>query len=217
MLAIAHDVLDLTDDALVEDLAEEASGARPAPEEPREELCARLAAFGLLPHTAERMPTPVLARVELLFVEWAEAVDDTDRRERLGSIFEGARELRAVLVALVPLFFDTAFFDERAPTRDLVDLLLIGHKRWRKAVGSRVRTLARRSQSPRPIRSCNLDRADLCRPLVHRNHGQLALRLDGQVAQVVHDRLPFLISRGAPEPAAVATMLWSTMPGGASR
>jgi len=35
-------------------------------------------------------------------------------------------------LSIVPLYYDTMFFDEKTPTRDLVEIALVAHARWRR-------------------------------------------------------------------------------------
>lgn len=92
----------------------------------------RLAAYDILPPRAERLSDSVLDGVEQVFVTCAELVDDDSRRRALPMIFGSEGELRAALLAIVPIYYDELFFDERTPTRDLVELTLIAHAKWRK-------------------------------------------------------------------------------------
>ncbi len=41
-------------------------------------------------------------------------------------------------------------------------------------------------------RSTHSDRSDLGSPIIHWDYGQRALARDGETAQMIHDRLPFL-------------------------
>ena len=95
-------------------------------------LLERLSAYSILPPRAERLSDEVLDGVEQVFVTCAELVDDDSRRRALPMLFGGERELRAALLAIVPIFYDELFFDERTPTRDLVELTLIAHTKWRR-------------------------------------------------------------------------------------
>ena len=36
------------------------------------------------------------------------------------------------MLAIVPLYYDVMFFDERTPTRDLVEIALVAHAKWRR-------------------------------------------------------------------------------------
>jgi hypothetical protein len=45
------------------------------------------------------------------------------------------------------------------------------------------------------LRSARLDSPDLCGAFVDRYHGQFALALDRQAAEVIHDRLPLVAAK----------------------
>ena len=127
----SQDTIDLTNDALFEDapVSFRADGSE------RQAMESRLAAYGLLPRNHAALSEAQLDRIEQLFVVWLELVDDTSRRRALGMLFASDIELREAVLPVVPLFFDALFFDERTPTRDLVDLALHAHRNWRRRLG----------------------------------------------------------------------------------
>jgi hypothetical protein len=92
----------------------------------------RLQAFAILPPDHERLPERVLEQIEELYVAWYGAADDAERRAQLHDLLPTEADARRVLLAVVPLYFDTLFFDEKVPTRDLVSLMLVGHAKWRR-------------------------------------------------------------------------------------
>ena len=115
--------------------ARESPSATPAPsgiQVTRAGILERLAAYDILPPRADRLSDAVLDGVEQVFVTCAELIDDDSRRRALPMIFGSKRELRAALLAIVPIYYDELFFDERTPTRDLVELTWIAHAKWRK-------------------------------------------------------------------------------------
>jgi hypothetical protein len=91
----------------------------------------RLRARGILPKGHERIPPNTLQLVEHLFVAWHELDDDRARRLALRTLIGTEAERRAALLAIVPLYFDPFYFDDRTPTPDLVELALIAHRKWR--------------------------------------------------------------------------------------
>jgi hypothetical protein len=100
----------------------------------REGIIERLNAYSILPPRAERLSDGTLDGVEQVFVTCAELVDDDSRRRALHLIFGSETEKRATLLAIVPIFYDELFFDDKTPTRDLVELTLIAHAKWRKSL-----------------------------------------------------------------------------------
>ena len=82
-----------------------------------------------------RLPTQTLELIEQLFVTWFELADDGSRRAALSYVFATEAEERAALLAIVPLYYDEMFFDELTPTRDLVELALLAHAKWRFWLG----------------------------------------------------------------------------------
>ncbi|CAN5484921.1 hypothetical protein BH09MYX1_BH09MYX1_68150 [soil metagenome] len=92
----------------------------------------RLSTYSILPPRAEHMSDDVLDGVEQVFVTCAELVDDDSRRRAIPLLFAGEAAMRDSLLAIVPIFYDELFFDERTPTRDLIELALIAHAKWRK-------------------------------------------------------------------------------------
>jgi hypothetical protein len=91
----------------------------------------RLRTYGILPKGHERIPPKTLQLVEHLFIAWHELDDDQARRLALRTLIGTEAERRAVLLAIVPLYFDPFYFDEKTPTPDLVELVLIAHRKWR--------------------------------------------------------------------------------------
>ncbi len=129
----ANQAIDLTDDEYLED-----TDPRPAAtsgiELTREGVLERLNAYSILPPRAAQLSDGTLDGVEQVFVTCAELVDDDSRRRAIKLLFGNERELREVLLAIVPIFYDELFFDERTPTRDLVELTLIAHAKWRRTL-----------------------------------------------------------------------------------
>ena len=78
-------------------------------------------------------PTPSILeqRIEQLFITWNELDDDRARKLALRTLIGSEAELRSVLLALVPLYFDPFYFDEKTPTHDLVEIALVAHRKWR--------------------------------------------------------------------------------------
>jgi hypothetical protein len=99
---------------------------------PRTALLQRLEQYRILPPTHDRMPTNLLEQIEQLFVTWFELGDDGSRRAAVSYLFATEAELRAALFAIVPLYYDELFFDERTPTRDLLEIVLVAHAKWRR-------------------------------------------------------------------------------------
>jgi hypothetical protein len=130
--AIHLEPFDLEDDDLSEETTPRATPS--GVELTREGVIQRLHAYSILPPHAARLSDAVLDGVEQVFVTCAELVDDDSRRRALPLLFNGERALREVLLAIVPLFYDELFFDERTPTRDLVELTLIAHAKWRRTL-----------------------------------------------------------------------------------
>ncbi len=98
---------------------------------PRTALLQRLEEYRILPPAHDRMPTQTLELIEQLFVTWFELADDASRRAALTYLFATEADVRAALLAIVPLYYDAMFFDEFTPTRDLVELALLAHAKWR--------------------------------------------------------------------------------------
>ena len=92
----------------------------------------RLEQYRILPPSHDRLPTNALEQIEQLFVTWYELGDDGSRRAALSYVFATENETRAALLAIVPLYYDTMFFDEHTPTRDLVEIALVAHAKWRR-------------------------------------------------------------------------------------
>jgi hypothetical protein len=92
----------------------------------------RLGSYGILPPDHRRLSERVLARVEQLFVTWYELADDDARRAALHYLLTTEADVRSVLLAIAPIYYDRMFFDEKTPTKTLVDLALIAHGKWRR-------------------------------------------------------------------------------------
>ena len=98
---------------------------------PRPSVVERLKSQGILPAGHERMSEETLQDVEQLFITWHELDDDRARRLALTTLFGSETTIRAVLLALVPIYFDPFYFDDKTPTHDLVELALVAHRKWR--------------------------------------------------------------------------------------
>ena len=110
----------------------ELSRKDPPPAPLRSAVVDRLEQYRILPPNHDRLPTNALDQIEQLFVTWYELGDDASRRAALSYVFASENEIRAALLAIVPLYYDTMFFDERTPTRDLVEIALVAHAKWRR-------------------------------------------------------------------------------------
>lgn len=95
-------------------------------------VAARLAEYGILPPEHAKLPPRVLAQVEQLFVTWYELEGDDARRAALHYLLPTESQLRAVLLAIVPLYHDRLFFDDATPTKSLIGLALVAHAKWRR-------------------------------------------------------------------------------------
>lgn len=104
----------------------------PTPAEVRTSLLQRLAQYRILPPAADRLPTATLERIEQLFTTWFELGDDASRRAAISYVFATEADVRVALLAIVPLYYDDLFFDEQTPTRDLVEIALVAHAKWRR-------------------------------------------------------------------------------------
>ena len=111
------------------DLVQSEPGLRLAAPTPT--VIERLHAYGILPPGHEKMSEATLVLVEQIFVTWYELADDDSRRRALRYLIGTEQELRATLLAVIPLYFDPLYFDELTPTRDLVELVLVAHRKWR--------------------------------------------------------------------------------------
>jgi len=98
----------------------------------------RLEQYRILPPNHNRLPTNALEQIEQLFVTWYELSDDGSRRAALSYVFATENETRAALLSIVPLYYDTMFFDEQTPTRDLVEIALVAHAKWRRWLSASV-------------------------------------------------------------------------------
>lgn len=107
----------------------------------RPSVVERLRTQGILPRGYESIPPDVLVLVEQIFITWYELDSDRTRRLALHTLIGTEHELRAVFLAIVPLYFDPFYFDQKTPTRDLIELGLVAHKKWRTAL-----ELARRAR-----------------------------------------------------------------------
>jgi hypothetical protein len=96
----------------------------------------RLEAYGILPPSHTLLSRPTLEQIEQLFFTWYELGDDGSRRAALSYVFPTESEVRTALLAIVPLYYDTLFFDDRTPTRDLVESALVAHAKWRRWLDS---------------------------------------------------------------------------------
>lgn len=94
----------------------------------------RLEAYGILPSNHRSLPDRVLAGVEEIFFKWYELADDDARREAIATLFPNEREMRRALLAIVPLYHDPRFFDDATPTSSLVEVALVAHAKWRRAL-----------------------------------------------------------------------------------
>jgi len=102
------------------------------PEAARAALVQRLEQYRILPPSHDGLPTGTLERIEQLFTTWFDLADDGSRRAALGYVCTSEEDLRATLLASVPMYYDALFFDERTPTRDLVEIALVAHAKWRR-------------------------------------------------------------------------------------
>jgi hypothetical protein len=100
----------------------------------RPSVVERLRSQGILPAGHESIAPAVLVLVEQIFVTWYELDNDRTRKLALHTLIGTEWELRATLLAIVPLYFDPYYFDHETPTSDLVELALVAHKKWRMAL-----------------------------------------------------------------------------------
>jgi hypothetical protein len=98
----------------------------------RAAIVERLEAYRILPPSHTLLGEHTLEQIEQLFVTWFELQDDASRRSAISYLFAGESEVRTALLAIVPLYYDSMFFDERTPTRDLVEIALVAHAKWRR-------------------------------------------------------------------------------------
>jgi len=96
------------------------------------DLKARLEAYGILPPSHEVLSQQTLEQVEQLFMTWYELEDDGSRRAAVSYVFATEADVRRALLAIVPLYYDTMFFDDRTPTHELVEIALVAHAKWRR-------------------------------------------------------------------------------------
>ena len=92
----------------------------------------RLEAYSILPPNHPLLSAHTLEQIEQLFTTWYELSDDGSRRAALSYVFATDAEIRSALLSIVPLYYDTLFFDDRTPTRDLVEIALVAHAKWRR-------------------------------------------------------------------------------------
>ncbi len=105
---------------------------RDVPTTRRTALLQRLEAYRILPPQHGHLPEHVLELVEQLFVTWFELQDDGSRRAAISYLFATEAQVRAAILAIVPLYYDAMFFDDFTPTRDLVEIALVAHAKWRR-------------------------------------------------------------------------------------
>ncbi len=98
---------------------------------PSPSVVERLRVYGILPLHHQKMPERRLALLEQLFVTWYELPDNEARRASVDYIFRTELEAREVLLAIVPMYHDHSFFDEKTPTNSLIEIALIAHAKWR--------------------------------------------------------------------------------------
>jgi len=98
----------------------------------RASILQRLEAYRILPPAHDRLDDRVLELVEQLFVTWFELGDDGSRRAAVSYLFASECDLRATILAIVPLYYDALFFDDFTPTRDLIEIALVAHAKWRR-------------------------------------------------------------------------------------
>ncbi len=98
----------------------------------RSEVVARLDAYRILPPSHTLLTERTLEQIEQLYVTWFELADDGSRRAAVSYLFATDAEVRAALLAIVPLYYDSLFFDERTPTNDLIEITLVAHSKWRR-------------------------------------------------------------------------------------
>jgi hypothetical protein len=118
------------------DLASEELEEPTAPLSRGPSIIDRLRTFDILPPAHATLPEHVLEQIEELFVTWYRLADDEARREVLSSMFGSEADCRRVLLAVVPLYFDSLLFDGDVPTRELVSILLVAHAKWRRWLGA---------------------------------------------------------------------------------
>lgn len=92
----------------------------------------RLDAYRILPPNHSLLSVHTLQQIEQLFTTWYELSDDSSRRAALSYVFGTDSEVRTALLSIVPLYYDTLFFDDRTPTRELVEIALVAHAKWRR-------------------------------------------------------------------------------------
>ena len=119
-------------DLASENLDEVDTFGAPNPEARRTAILGRLEAYRILPPNHGHLPVIVLELIEQLFVTWFELHDDGSRRAAVSYVFSTEAEVRATLLAIVPLYYDTMFFDEWTPTKELVEIALVAHAKWRR-------------------------------------------------------------------------------------
>lgn len=113
-------------------LASERLNEDPPQAASRSAVVERLEAYRILPPSHTLLTESTLEQIEQLFVTWFELQDDGSRRSAISYLFGNESEVRTALLAIVPLYYDSMFFDERTPTRDLVEIALVAHAKWRR-------------------------------------------------------------------------------------
>ncbi len=98
----------------------------------RSALVQRLESYRILPPSHTLLSERTLDHIEQLFVTWFELTDDGSRRAAISYLFSTDAEVRTALLAIVPLYYDSLFFDERTPTHDLIEIALVAHAKWRR-------------------------------------------------------------------------------------
>ena len=98
----------------------------------------RLDAYSILPPNHEILSVRTLEQIDQLFTTWYELSDDGSRRAALSYVFPTESEVRSALLSIVPLYYDTLFFDDRTPTKDLVEIALVAHAKWRRWLAASV-------------------------------------------------------------------------------
>jgi hypothetical protein len=98
----------------------------------RSDVVSRLDDYRILPPSHTLLSERTLDQIEQLFVTWFELADDGSRRAAVSYIFGNEAEVRKGLLAIVPLYYDSLFFDERTPTKDLIEIALVAHSKWRR-------------------------------------------------------------------------------------
>jgi hypothetical protein len=104
---------------------------------PSPSIIERLDGYRLLPLQHASLPERLLLSIEQVFLTWYELADDRARRAALPYLLGTEADVRAVLLAIVPLYYDDRFFDEWTPTRELIEIVLMAHAKWRRWLASK--------------------------------------------------------------------------------